>query len=274
MKPVSRLLFPSMPVAGALLAGVYRDTRGCDLDEADRVNHFPATPLVSVSLVMQGSLHIVLPNQTWRDAVQNPPLPRLSVVSPQTKPVTSWASGAIQALTIGVYPDAWHSLGGDPEYAKIPASVQTAVEQFTVTPNPATGWQKLCEALGPEWSNKRPTAWSGGNTLSDWVKSITTRAALAGTGQSLRSMERRTKRLSGQTRQALEFFSAMEALQALAYRNQNMPLADIAYEGGFADQSHMGRAVRRTTGISPARLNEAIRTEEAFWCYRLLGERF
>ena len=45
-------------------------------------------------------------------------------------------------------------------------------------------------------------------------------------------------------------------------------------EGGFADQSHMGRAVRRATGFSPARLNRMIESEESFWCYRLLGQRF
>jgi len=38
--------------------------------------------------------------------------------------------------------------------------------------------------------------------------------------------------------------------------------------------SHMGRVVRQTTGYSPAQLNRLIETDEAFWCYRLLGEHF
>jgi hypothetical protein len=36
----------------------------------------------------------------------------------------------------------------------------------------------------------------------------------------------------------------------------------------------MGRAVKRATGFSPGQINRLIATEEPFWCYRLLGERF
>ena len=48
----------------------------------------------------------------------------------------------------------------------------------------------------------------------------------------------------------------------------------LAGDAGYSDQSHMGRAVRRATGFSPARLNRMIESEESFWCYRLLGQRF
>ena len=50
--------------------------------------------------------------------------------------------------------------------------------------------------------------------------------------------------------------------------------AQIALDAHFSDQSHMGRAVKRATGFSPAHLNTLTETNEAFWCYRLLGERF
>jgi len=50
--------------------------------------------------------------------------------------------------------------------------------------------------------------------------------------------------------------------------------AELAAEAGFADQSHLGRALKRATGFSPVSLNRKIATEEPFWCYRLLGERF
>lgn len=51
-----------------------------------------------------------------------------------------------------------------------------------------------------------------------------------------------------------------------------LDLAGLAGDLGFADQSHMGREVRRLTGLSPARLNGLIATHEAFWFYRLLDE--
>ncbi len=63
-------------------------------------------------------------------------------------------------------------------------------------------------------------------------------------------------------------------LRHVAQNSAGGPLSEIAIDAGYADQSHMGRAVRRATGFSPARLNRAIENEEAFWCYRLFGERF
>jgi len=47
-------------------------------------------------------------------------------------------------------------------------------------------------------------------------------------------------------------------------------LAATAADAGFADQSHMGRDVRRVTGISPGHLIELMRSEESFGLYRLL----
>jgi AraC-like DNA-binding protein len=82
------------------------------------------------------------------------------------------------------------------------------------------------------------------------------------------------KRLSGHSRRTLEFHSSFENLHQVSRRHAVEPLAEIATEAGYSDQSHMGRTVRRATGFLPAYLNRAIETQEAFWCYRLLGERF
>ena len=100
------------------------------------------------------------------------------------------------------------------------------------------------------------------------------RAARSGRGNSLRTFDRHLKRLSGQTRRSLDFYTTFEGLHRIAVTEATGTPADIAALAGYADQSHMGRSVRRATGFSPAALNHAIRTEEAFWCYRLLGQRF
>jgi AraC-like DNA-binding protein len=71
----------------------------------------------------------------------------------------------------------------------------------------------------------------------------------------------------------LSFYAAIDDLHRLSIDGRDKPLAQLALEAGYADQSHMGRAVRRATGFSPARLNQRIRTEPAFWYYRLAGER-
>ena len=50
----------------------------------------------------------------------------------------------------------------------------------------------------------------------------------------------------------------------------SVALADLAAEAGFSDQSHMGREIRRVSGWPPGRLDALMRTEEAFWFYRLV----
>lgn len=40
------------------------------------------------------------------------------------------------------------------------------------------------------------------------------------------------------------------------------------------DQSHMGREVRRVTGLSPARLDDLMAHDEAFWFYRLMQKHY
>ena len=274
MSPISKLFLPPPALSGCVLAAVYRDTRGAMLPAADRINHFPASPLVSVTLVRHGTLHLLEPGGDWTTASRAPALPELTVMAPQDTPTTSWALNEIEAITLGIYPDAWRSLGGDAEYSQIPASLVNALKHFGTEKDPQTGWQALCERLTPQWARNRVVRWQQATGVTDWVKGLIIRSALSGTGQSLRSIERRMKRYSGQTRRNLEFFSAFEGLQALAQQNQGMPLAEIAHEAGYADQSHMGRAVRRATGFTPARLNRAIQNNESFWCYRLLGERF
>lgn len=138
---------------------------------------------------------------------------------------------------------------------------------------PDEAWQALCDVLIP--------LWQGGETakpktlhLADWARGTIARAALSGPGQSLRAAERRLKRWTGQTRQTLSFFADFEGLHRISRAEPDGNLAQIAHEAGYADQSHMGRSVRRATGFSPAKLNHLIATHEAFWCYRLLGERF
>ena len=103
---------------------------------------------------------------------------------------------------------------------------------------------------------------------------LVARAAQAGPGRGIRSVERRLKRWSGQTRRSLNFYAAIDDLHRIVTQANDKPLSAIALEAGYADQSHMGRAVRRATGFSPVQLNRFIESEESFWFYRLAGERF
>lgn len=269
MRPVSKLFLPPPSLSGCVLVAVFRDTRGAGLSAEDRISHFPASPMVTVTRVLQGDLYLIPAGGDRRVASDARSLPSNFAMGPQDGPISSWASGDVTALTIGFYPDAWRTLEGDEGCSSIPHSIALALEEFASASDTEVGWDGFCDKLGQVWRQTHETTGVG-----DWVKSLILRAALSGSGRSLRSIERRVKRLTGSTQQTLQFFAAFERLQEIVHDNAGHPLAEIALTAGYADQSHMGRAVRRATGFSPARLNCAIQTEEAFWCYRLLGERF
>lgn len=272
--PVSKLFLPPPVLAGCIFAAVYRDTRGAQLSERDRVNHFPASPLVSVTRVIHGALTVLPSSSGGGCAAPATTAPSLVVMGPQVMPVSSRSPGEVTAISVGLYHDAWLQLGGDPGFRYAPQSLVDALALFGDAADPEQGWHKICAGLEGTWEQKRPRGWQGTSGIADWAQAILTRAALAGPGRSLRSLERRLKRMSGQTRRSLDFYSAFENLHQVSSQGRDNPLADIALASGYSDQSHMGRSVRRATGFTPARLNQAIRTEEPFWCYRLLGERF
>lgn len=274
MPPIAKLFLPPPDLAGCLMAGIYRDTRGANLSDADRMNHFPASPLVAITLVQLGALHMLPSGTDWQNAEQTRALPEKSVLPPQDVPVSSWAQGDVVALTVGVFPDAWRVLGGESACSTLPPVLDEAFACFGTAGDVSEGWIAFCDRLRTAWSTTRPDRWQPVARISDWYTALATRAALSGAGRSLRSIERRIKRYSGQTQRSLAFYSAFEQLHEHSTRVAGQHLAGIAIEAGYSDQSHMGRAVRRATGFSPARLNKAIETEEPFWCYRLLGERF
>lgn len=45
--------------------------------------------------------------------------------------------------------------------------------------------------------------------------------------------------------------------------------ATLALDEGFADQSHMSRAVRQISGFAPAEFAKRFIEDESFWVYRL-----
>lgn len=270
MKPTATLLPPPTALSGCLFAAVIRDTRRAQLEDTDRLNFFPASPLVGLTHVLEGELRMLPGIAAMAQLRSAPPMPTPLALAPQQTPIVSWSPGAVLAVSIGVYADAWMKLADHPRVLAV------MVESFAPGVDPAAGWERFCAAFEPIWRDAggAGAAWSGPARLAQWARSVLVNATLGGPGSSARSIERRIKRLSGHTRQSLDFFASFDNLHRISVASGTDCLADLAIEAGFSDQSHMGRAVRRGTGFSPARLNHLIATEQAFWCYRLLGERF
>lgn len=278
MKPRSVLLLPPKSLSSCIAAAIFRDTRGVFLPKKDRFNYFPASPLVSVTRVIAGEVRIVEVVGGVDTRRTGPPLPSLSVTPSQDRPITSWSPGEVCAVTVSFYPDAWRKFGEAPITADIPDALAAVLNDLGAEPDPQTGWKKFCDALKPVWDAHRQAGgipdWPGSDRLSDWSHALFSRIARSAPGRSVRTLERRYKTWTGKTRQHLHHFGAIEDLHRHTVRNPDASLAALASDAGYADQSHMGRSVRRATGFSPAHINRLIETEESFWCYRLLGERF
>ena len=292
----SELLSPRPSLAGCVFAAIARDTRGAALSEAERFNHFPASPLVALTAVIEGETRLARGESAPQAAKDAPALPPVSAVGPHLTPMSSWNPGPIAAVSIGFYPEAWSLLtGAAPEAAsgqlslEIPPLIEAAAAAFFGAEDAARGWDGFQDRLEPLWRDARNEVMggaeggdqqdaapfsAGARRIADWSRWMIAQAALSSAGRSARAMERRLRRWTGQNRQALSFLAAIEDLHARVAHDADPDLAQLALEAGYSDQSHMGRAVRRATGFSPARLNRLIATHEAFWCYRLMGERY
>lgn len=278
MQTKSMLMLPPKALSSCIAAAVFRDTRGAALDDKDRFNYFPASPLISATNVLAGELKLA-PEISNLDAVyQSNSQPQQFIMTCENGPTASWSPGPVAAVTICFYPDAWIKLGYDLNPVILSQTLSNSLTAFDNIDDPETSWNKFCTTFEPIWNDARASgglpSWIGSDRLSDWSHHLATRAAMAGAGRSIRTIERQFKRWTGHDRRTIEYYATIENLHAHVVTNPNATPAAIANDTGYSDQSHMGRAVRRTTGFSPARLNKLIETEEPFWCYRLMGNRF
>ena len=276
MPTKSQLIRPPKALASCIAACIVRDTRGADLSDADRVNYFPASPLFSTTLTLAGQLHIADRFLSLEDIGQRPCTPKRLFLPPQSEPQMSWSPGPVWAITIAFFPDAWQRLGGATDGAP-PVAIQAALSKLEAEPlAPAWAgfWQDMTTIWTQSYGSEQSPDWAGSDRLKDWSYHLISQLAQTGAGRNLRSAQRRLQRWTGLNRQTLEFFAKVEDVHRLICAEPTAKPADLAVEAGFADQSHMGRSLKRATGFSPVDLNRRIATEESFWCYRLLGERF
>ena len=98
--------------------------------------------------------------------------------------------------------------------------------------------------------------------LGEWLRGLAGRAVLSGAGQGLRQVQRRIKAWTGQSHRDLQRYSRVEdamARMSAHRRDGGIDWAGLAGGAGFADQSHLGREVRRVTGCRPRAWRRASR---------------
>lgn len=276
------LLLPETELSECLFGAIIRDTRGVELSDTDRTNYFPASPLITVTWVIEGETRMANTNMDAQKVRVAKAIAPISVTGPSRSPLLSWNPRSIFAVSIGFFPDAWQRLTGHEPSSLINKTVENVPSEIAgLLPvgkdiEAKQAWSEFQSRLSPIWSKARSQTQqqSHYNRLSDWARTLVVRSMMSENGKSVRGIQRRFKRLSGQSQRSIEFFSRIESTHELAARDGTASPAKLALDAGYSDQSHMGRSVQKATGFSPVQLNKRIEQDEAFWCYRLLGERF
>lgn len=269
---------PGRSLGDCVYLAVERNTCGIQLSEADRLNSYPATPFPSISWILDGQLHMV-DGVGERAPTLGPPLPKVVFSGPTRSPSTSWSSGAVHVLTVSFYPEALARLL-DISIEQYVGSVlpleqvklgdrlnQLATIQFGRESNPFAEVQHVLNRL---WSNEASRQTSD---IRGWLERLAMQAASNVGMKGRRSMQRFVKYWTGQSLRDLELYARVEnavSHAATVSNEDRLNFAAVAAESGFSDQSHLGREVRRVTGLPPAKLNKLVEHGEPFWLYRLL----
>ena len=286
----SQIMWPRPAVAGCIFCVIVRDTRGVALDPTQRFNFFPASPLCSVSWVFAGDWHLIdRPDQMQRPWTAAK-LPGLAFSGPQLRPPVSWNPGETFTVTIAFHPDAFSAMTGldlspfagciVPAEQVLPQPILEPCRRFFETvprEGVGQGLSVLEDEIAVLWAGARPAGSRPTKWIKDWSRSLAVRAALTDVGRSARQVARRVKSWTGVSQRDLQGLGHIEQLYAKlheAIQNGDVDWAGLAAASGFADQPHMIRQMRRHTGFTPEQLRQSAGKDEAFWCYRLLGQYF
>lgn len=272
----ARLIAPPAALAGCVYAGLVRDTRGLPAPRGGvRLNRFPALPYCGLTWLLHGSATLIEP-------AGHPdlgPLPPAFASGPQRLPFASRDDGPLHSFCLVLHPQALEPLTGvgavqlrdrhrpllatlPPEWAELDARVRGAADDDRRM-RAALDW------LAPRWAERRPAREPALQQLATLLRAMPVRAAAAVMGWTTRHLERRSLRVHGLTPRELRSIERLHEA-VLDPQADARSLSELAQVHGFADQPHMTREWRRLTGLSPARLRQALEhDDEDLWLYRL-----
>ncbi|MBS0371263.1 MAG: AraC family transcriptional regulator [Proteobacteria bacterium] len=282
--PWSRL-YPAPPaLQGAIVAVLCRDTRGVALSDAQRLSHFPASPLISLSWFQEMDVGLVEPDA---DQGRWTPFGKPVVISgSQSRPRVSWAPTCGRGGVVCFTPDVARALFDldlgaihdrfVPADAVLDARWRPFLDALAHAPDDATTLAVLEQHLALHWQalqGRSSTTPSLRQLGRHWVERLALQARDWRQTHSPRQVERRIKTFSGRSLrewQALVrtegvFFAARERYE----NGRPFEWAALAQDEGFADQAHMSRESRRITGFAPTEFARRFIEDESFWMYRL-----
>lgn len=268
---------------GALVALVGRDTSNPPLSSAQRLSHFPASPMVTISW-FQG-LDVGLVGRGENGPCWQPFGARVVVSGTQSHPTVSWAP------TTGCGYMA--CFAADAAQALFELDLAAIQDRFVPADQLLNGkWSPLWNALltsddadllsvleshlAGRWQalQGRASAQPSLRQLGrHWVERLAWQAQEWRRMHSPRHVERRIKSFSGRSLREWQALVRTESL-FFAVRDryetgQPFDWAMLAQDEGFADQAHMSRVAKRITGFSPSEFAQRFFEDESFWMYRL-----
>ncbi|MBN3820719.1 AraC family transcriptional regulator [Paraburkholderia sp. Se-20369] len=261
-----------------------RNTRGFVLNDAQRLTHCPASPLVSLSWYRNldtGLVERTADGSRWR------PFGAAVMLSGSlSTPLTSWApttgsggmvcfsADAARAL-FGVDLAAIHDCFID-AYAVLGHAWHPLLDALADADDDTAVLDALAHHLAPRWRALH----GGGSSLASlrdagrhWVGRLAWQAREWGRTQGPRQVERRIKSWSGRSLRDWQALVRAESLFFAARERYETGVpfdwAGLAQDEGFADQAHLSRVAKRITGFAPTEFAQRFADDESFWLYRL-----
>ncbi|NYH24937.1 helix-turn-helix domain-containing protein [Paraburkholderia bryophila] len=269
---------------GAIVAVITRDTRGLALNDAQRLTHFPASPLVSLSAFQDMNGGLV---ERTADAPRWQPFSASVMLSgSQSQPTVSWSPAGGRGCMICFTADTARSLFGLDLAAVqdrcVPAQTvlgelwQPLLQALLDAPDDAATLAVLQQHLATHWQalQGRASAMPSLRQIGrHWVERLGLQAHEWRNTHSARQVERRIKAHSGRSLREWQllvktesvFFNARDRYDA----GESVDWAALALDEGFADQAHLSRTAKRITGFSPGEFAQRFAEDESFWLYRL-----
>ena len=259
-----------------VLMYVARDTRACKLSAIDSINHFPATPYICITWMLEGELHLLRQGQQERDQC----LPKVCVVGCQSQHGVTLNVGDRHSFMAVFFSDAFHalfkldlsSLQDQFVDAKqlLGAEACTLIDAVEHADNHAQRRQLIEDFLVLHAADLTLTPWPRLRRLGSNF-SLQIASSLLGVGE--RQTQRRIRReaclsLVGLSRLWRAKRSHAAVKQTLA-QDGELNWAQHASAQGYVDQSHMVKECKKLSGRSPQQLVDAVKKDENLWMYRL-----
>lgn len=282
--PHARLHLAPLGLQGAIVAVLCRDTRGFVLSDAQRLTHLPASPIVSLTWFQDVDAGQI--EQTDRGPEWRPFNSAIVLSGSHSYPTTCWAPTSGRAGMICFEADAAKALFQIDlsviqdvicdARALLDSTWNALFDTLLASDSDAAALAALQHHLAPRWravNGASPILPSLREAGRHWVKRLAWQAHEWRRSHSPRHVERRIKAYSGRSLREWQslvkteslFFSARTQFDA----GEALDWAAIAHDEGFADQAHLSRAVKRSTGFSPSDFACRFAEDESFWAYRL-----